>query len=280
MDDIARFNSERWNALAAANVQFSRPWLDLDEATARGRVDQLGLLGDVRGKDVLCLAGSGGQQSAAFGLLGANVTVYDLSDEMLARDREMAEHYHLDTVTVQGDARDMTALDTDAFDVVWQAHCLSFISDLGAMYDGVARVLRPGGAYHMSAWNPVAYGADERWTGQGYLLRDGYAEGAEAVCGDGFWDIGYEDGTTARVRGPREFRHTLTAMMNGLIERGFVFLDVHEEPHGHADAQPGTWDHFCSVVPPWLVIWATHRPDLAGQAPRRCLGHAGPPCSL
>ena len=47
-----------------------------------------------------------------------------------------------------------------------------------------------------------------------------------------------------------------------VIERGFVFLDVHEEPHGQADAKPGSWEHFCSIVPPWLCISATLRPDM------------------
>jgi len=45
MDELSRHNRDRWNALAEAGVTFSRPWLDLDEADARQRVDPLGLLG-------------------------------------------------------------------------------------------------------------------------------------------------------------------------------------------------------------------------------------------
>ena len=63
-------------------------------------------------------------------------------------------------------------------------------------------------------------------------------------------------------RGPREFRHTLTAILNGLIRRGFFLLDVHEEPHGDADAEPGSWEHFCSIAPPWLIVWAALRPEI------------------
>jgi len=266
VDELARHNRQRWNELAAAGVQYSQPWLDLDESKAREQVDPLGLLGDLKGRPVLCLAGGGGQQSAAFGLLGASVTVFDLSDEMLARDRSAARHYGLDIATIQGDVRDMSTFQADRFDVVWQAHSLSFIPDISALFDGVVRVLRSGGIYHLSAWNPLAYGADERWTGEGYLLPERYVEGAEAVCGDGHWDITDADGNAKRVPGPREFRHTLTATLNGLICRGFVLLDVHEEPHGRADAEPGSWDHFCSVAPPWLVIWAGLRPDLVEKA--------------
>lgn len=37
MDDLGRFNKERWNALAEANVPCSRPWLDLPAESARMR---------------------------------------------------------------------------------------------------------------------------------------------------------------------------------------------------------------------------------------------------
>jgi len=256
VDEISRTNRRRWNDLAAAGVEYSRPWLDLDAAEATRRVDPLGLLGDLTGRAVLCLAGGGGQQSAAFGLLGAEVTVFDLSDEMLARDVSAAAHYGLEIETIQGDVADMSALETGRFDVVWQAHSLSFIRDLDALFDGVVRVLRSPGIYHVCGWNPLACGADERWTGKGYLLQDGYVEGAEAVCGDGYWDLTDTDGRARRVLGPHEFRHTLTAWINGLIRRGFRLVDVHEEPHGSSDAEPGSWEHFCSVAPPWLVVWA------------------------
>lgn len=43
-----------------------------------------GLLADIDGKDVLCLASGGGQQSAVFSLLGAKVTVVD---------QEMTDYY-------------------------------------------------------------------------------------------------------------------------------------------------------------------------------------------
>ena len=88
MDDIARYNKERWEELARANVGFSRPYLDLDLTSAREAVDPEGMIDTFAGKDVLCLAGGGGQQSAAFALLGAKVTVLDLCETQLERDRE------------------------------------------------------------------------------------------------------------------------------------------------------------------------------------------------
>jgi hypothetical protein len=63
-DDVARYKKERWEALARARVPYSRPVLDLDADAAREMVDPFGLIGQFESKDVLCLAGGGGQQSA------------------------------------------------------------------------------------------------------------------------------------------------------------------------------------------------------------------------
>lgn len=60
MDEIARYNKERWKVLVEADALFTRPALGLDAASARERVDPEGRLGSVAGKDVLCLASGGG----------------------------------------------------------------------------------------------------------------------------------------------------------------------------------------------------------------------------
>ena len=90
MDELSDYNKERWEALVRANVEWSRAFLDLDEGKARKILDPHGLLGEPAGKRVLCLGGGGGQQSAAFGLLGAQVTAFDLAENQLERDRLVA----------------------------------------------------------------------------------------------------------------------------------------------------------------------------------------------
>ena len=67
VDELAKHNRDRWHELAAAGVQYSLPWVDLNELTARQRVDPLGLLGDLKGQRVLCLATGGGVRPAGRG---------------------------------------------------------------------------------------------------------------------------------------------------------------------------------------------------------------------
>jgi 2-polyprenyl-3-methyl-5-hydroxy-6-metoxy-1,4-benzoquinol methylase len=75
--------------------------LSLDPFSARHMIDPEGRLGNVASKDVLCLACGGGQQSIAFALLNANVTVFDLSEGQLNRDREAADRFNVDIKIVQ-----------------------------------------------------------------------------------------------------------------------------------------------------------------------------------
>ena len=59
------------------------------------------------------------------------------------------------------------------------------------------------------------------------------------------------------MRAPREFRHTLSTLVNGLIAERLTLLAVYEaEPGDRPDPEPGTWTHFMRVVVPWLTFWA------------------------
>lgn len=266
LDDIATFNRERWNALVEAGIVYSRPFLDLDEQSARAEVDPYGFLGDVTGKEVLCLASGGGQQSACFAFLGANVTVFDLSDAQLANDRQAAAHYDFSIRTIQGDMRDLSCFADDSFDIVWHAYSINFVPDARPVLHEAARVARPGAFYRIHFGNPFFAGMEETdWTGNGYALRQPYLDGAELIFSDPHWDIYAEDGTTKRVIGPHEYRHTLSTLINTLAEQGFIILGTWEELTNDPNAQPGTWEHFKFIAPPWLTIWAWYRPDVRGR---------------
>ena len=260
MDDLTRYNQARWEALAQANVEYSRPMLNLTAETARAEVDPYGVMGEVRGKDVLCLASGGGQQSAAFALLGAQVTVLDFSATQLERDRQALAHYGLQGRLIQGDMRDLSQFGADAFDVVWHAFSINFVPDSGQVFDQVTRVLRAGGLYRMQWHNPFMIDlSNYQEAVQGYVLRRPYADG-EIQFEEAQWEFETEDGTVQRVEGPREFNHTLSTVISGLIGRGFVIMGLWEELTRDPQAAPGTWEHVKAVAPPWLTVWTRYQP--------------------
>lgn len=268
MDDIARYNQARWNELVAANILYSRPWLDLDVAEARRRIDPMGLLTEVAAQDVLCLASGGGQQSAAFALLGAHVTVFDFSEAQLQRDRQAAAHYQTPVKLIQGDMRDLSPFGSASFDVVWQAYSINFVPSPLPVFQEVARVLRVGGFYRLMCQNPFVAGLNEAdWNGRGYPITRPYLDGAELQFKDPDWVIEYNNGAQRRVAGPKEFRHTLSLTINGLVKHGFVIRGLWEETTEEPDPPPGSWEHFKLIAPPWLTIWTTYQPNVQINEP-------------
>ena len=259
MDEIAQYNIDRWRALNEVNALFTRPALHLDLQTAQEKVDPERHFGDLTGKRVLCLASGGGQQSVAFALLGAQVTVTDLSAEQLQRDQEAAAHYGFEIATVQADMRDLSHLPAGDFDLVWQPYSINFVPDVREVFAQVAQRLRAGGSYYVVCANPLTVGLGAQdWDGHGYPLREPYVSGAKFLSRDAEW----VHDTDRVIQPPQEFRHTLGDMLNGLVEQNFVLTHFSDRRDFSPDpsAEPGSWDHFTAITPPWFAFWADYRP--------------------
>src|SRR5215204_386371 len=221
MDETTNFNKSRWEALAKANVSFSRPWSQLDRYSARNILDPLGLLSDVKGKNVLCLASGGGQQSVAFALLGADVTVFDFSETQLERDQSAAADYNVQIKTVIGDMRDLSVFDPQHFDIVWQPPSINYVGECGKVIEEVSRVLKKDGFYHLEFANPLTIAIDERsWDGHGYPLKQQYIDGEEIIPDNPEWEIWDSDGRCKMIKAPKQYRHTFSRIINSTINCG------------------------------------------------------------
>jgi len=266
-DSLAEYNRQRWNELAQADIEFSRPLLNLDPATARQFLDPDSVMGDIARKRVLCLASGGGQQSIAFAILDAQVTVFDLSDTMLERDRETAAQYKaqykIDIGIEEGDMRDLSRFGDSSFDLVYHAYSINFVPDVQPVLQEVARILRPQGLYRIQWHNPFTQTVDEStWNGHGYLLGYTYEDGREMSELFPDWEVESGDNTVHKVRSPKSFVHTLGKMINTLSALGFAILHCSEDTGAGADMTPGSWDHYMAVTAPWITLWSAYRPDL------------------
>ena len=251
-DDIARTNEAWWSMQPDTVVS---AWLELDhgevERYAQGavfpdchilhQVYPQHLLRDVAGKRVLCLASGGGQQSAVFGMLGAEVTVLDLTERQLERDRAAAARYGYDVRTVRGDMRDLSMFAPESFDLVFQAASIFFVPQVREVYAQVNRVLSHNGVYRVGHINPATQVVDpSSWDGSGYRIRHPYASGRVD-----------ESGPTM------EYRHLLSDIFNGLIEAGFMIRGVCEAPchlGGDRNAQPGSEAHMHGYVQRYFCV--------------------------
>jgi len=253
MDQISNTNRERWNALANANVEYSQPFLDFTLEKARAYICRYDIIKEVAGRNVLCLAGGGGQDSVAFGLLGARVTVLDLADVQLERDRAGAAHHNLQVQTIQGDMRDLSIFSNDTFDIVWQPYSVNFVPSVDSVYQEVARVLKTDGIYYMGFANPFVQSVDDgAWDGTAYPLCRPYIDGEEVSQYFPHWDVWQEDETMVKIDSPHEFRHTLSKVLNTMVKNFFILLHLQEYIEKEENPKPGTWAHFTQVAPPWF----------------------------
>ncbi len=239
-DDITVANRAHWEAEVAQKGGFTRPWLDLNRADIRkyaeGALEPIPdslyqmypafLLKDVAAQDVLCLAAGGGQQSAVFGLLGANVTVIDFSEGQLTGDTAAAAHYDYPIKTICANIRDLSAIPDATFDLVYQGPSMSWVPSVQEVYRGVSRILRPGGRYRVDFGNPAMHFL--QWDGQHYRITAPYTER--------FY---------RHASGAYDFRHSLSDIFNGLLEHRFRIAHVAERSWTPPDvtAAPGSWAH-------------------------------------
>jgi len=55
-------------------------------------------------------------------------------------------------------------------------------------------------------------------------------------------------------RRPRDFNHTLSTVINGLIGRGFSITGLWELGALDHNAAPGSWEHMQSIMPQYLMV--------------------------
>ncbi|MEC9443178.1 MAG: class I SAM-dependent methyltransferase [Myxococcota bacterium] len=172
--DIADHNRKAWNGYVASGNKWTKPFSPAQIENARaGDLSDVVLTpnksipmewygdGGVRGKQLLCLAGGGGQQGPMFAAAGAHVTVYDMSDGQLGQDRFVAEREGLEITTVQGDMRDLGVFEDASFDLIFHPCSNGFVPEILSVWKEAYRVLRSGGALLSGFVNPAIFTYDE-----------------------------------------------------------------------------------------------------------------------
>lgn len=263
-----RTSDKKWDRIASSGAPCSLPNYELTELIIRKDLDPENLLGDLKAKKVLCLASGGGQQSVGFGMLGAEVTVVDISANQLKLDEDAAKRLALNVKTLKTDMRDLSALESDYFDVVYQPYSINYVRSVDGVFDEVSRVLKKQGVYYLSFHNPFVHGSwkdgmkgsrwrkKELWRGVGYPIKTEYKEGVLIKTDDPHWNFVDIKGFAKKVRAPQEYKHTLSSIFNGLLARGFKIVKVSEYTDGNIESEPGTWDHYVACATPWLFVWA------------------------
>ncbi|WP_025318651.1 class I SAM-dependent methyltransferase [Granulibacter bethesdensis] len=226
-DNIVAYNQAAWDNLAAQDCEWSRPASPQTIAAALQGDWSVRLipadmpedwLGQVAGRNILCLASAGGQQAPILAAAGANVTVLDASEGQLEQDRRVAARDGLALSTIQGDMRDLSAFSDESFDVIFHPISNLYVPDVRPVWKECYRTLRKGGRLLASFYNPVVFVGDRdpQWREQG-LIRPmhmiPYADTQDMEPGQ--LDAKVERGETL------VFGHSLTDQIGGQTEAGF-----------------------------------------------------------
>ncbi len=164
-------------------------------------------LGDLHGKRVLCLAGAGGLQAPMLACAGAEVTVIDLSQRMLDKDRALAAREGLDIRIEHGNMCDLSRFPDASFDLVFNPPSLCYVPDVMPVFREVHRVLREGGTFIMSSMSPLAYICDWDSELQCYKAVNRLPYSAQEHDDQGDWV---------------EYGHTMESYLGGQIAAGFA----------------------------------------------------------
>jgi len=189
---------------------------ELDLPMGIGRTVPREWVGDLTGKKVLCLAGAGGLQAPLLAAAGAEVTVLDLSEKMLEKDRLMAARYGLHIEIEHGNMTDLSRFEDESFDCVFNPASLFYVPSVLPVFRECGRVLKKGGSLFLAAPNPINYVCDYVPEGGYYkaVNRMPYAASEHADQGD--WV---------------EFGHTLEDYLGGQIACGLMITGFIEDQH-------------------------------------------------
>lgn len=238
--------------MVTAGSRFARVATDEECNRPLETLDGRGWLpASVRGLEVLCLAAGGGWQSVLYAIAGANVTVVDLSSEMLRQDLQEARRRNLSVRVFEGSMHDLGMLTDEAFDIVHQPVSTCYVPDVTAVYREVARVLRDGGLYISQHKQPTCLQIVERDAHDRYVVGVRYYHsGPLPPVGD----------TSYREPGAVEFLHRWENLAGGLCRAGFVIEDLREPCRADPRAAPGHFGHRGQFVPPYVRIKARRLP--------------------
>jgi SAM-dependent methyltransferase len=233
--DIRSYNRDAWNReVEGGESRWTQPVSP--EVIAQAREGEFSILltenipvpgrwfPPLAGADVLCLASGGGQQGPVLAAAGARVTVFDNSPAQLKQDQLVAERESLSLRTMEGDAADLSMFADESFDIVFNPVSTVFMPDVRAVWSECYRVLRPGGILMTGSMNPVHYIFDL------YKADEGILEVAHSIPYSDLKSIPKEELEEHMAKGlPIEFGHSLTDLIGGQCDAGFVITDMYED---------------------------------------------------
>lgn len=236
-----------WEEYASAYQDDCQIPIDIHYGPSCPNEDEIGLLGDLQGKDVLEIGCGGGQCAIAFALRGARAIGLDISETQLEFARALAVENGVEVTFRQHDVRDLAPITDASQDIVFSAFALQFIEDKTGVFQEVHRVLRPGGALAFSVEHPVFHKIDP--------------ESLKVV--HSYHDISPLRDTRGKHGAVTTYRHNFSSLFAALVDAGLVVQTILEpDARIRHDYDPWFGKRGCyypeilDVMPPTVIFKA------------------------
>ena len=241
MRDYSRQNKEAWEYSAyefwtrTAGTPAERAEKDVENPEGMLR-RYAGYFDSYRGVRIANICGSCGKKAIPLALLGAEVTVFDISEDNRRYAMETAEAAR---VSIGYEVGDVLEIDLEkyggSFDVVFmEGGILHYFHDIDEFMRMMYSLLKPGGKMICSDFHPFTKINDSLKLGNpvmSYFSTEVFeAEMAHARF--------YDDEIRSRMPRCRLRKYTVSEIINGMIRNGFRLERFDEHPAWENDSLP------------------------------------------
>ncbi|MCA1054129.1 class I SAM-dependent methyltransferase [Rossellomorea aquimaris] len=189
----------------------------------------LPFMGNVKGKKIVNLLGSKGNKAVSFALLGADVTVVDLSSENQRYATQLADAASVHIHYIISDVLDIPTehQPTDMDFVLLEVGVLHYFVDLPPLFEMICRSLKPGGKLILRDYHPMVSKLlsveDDSMVAKGNYFDEGMKEVDVA------YSILLPEGEREALTKNRIRRWTLGEIITSIAKAGLKVESLEEE---------------------------------------------------
>lgn len=223
--DYVSFNAETWDNINECLVNKTTAISHEDYIAAKNGALKVSLAGikevpkewfpTLKGAKVLALACGGGQQCPVFAAQGAEVTVTDISNSQLAKEKYVSQREGYDIHMIKADLSNPFPFEDNSFDIIFNPISNCYIGDIIPMWSECSRVIKTGGVLMMAFVKEEHFMFDPDFKNEDFLIS------RHPLPFNPLKDLSEAQLKEKRnAQMPLAFSHTLTEQIGGLIKAG------------------------------------------------------------
>ena len=229
--NVTEYNKQVWDRYVANKMRWTIPVSKDDIDKAKNGIWNIVLtptkpvphnwFPDLVGLKILGLASGGGQQGPILAALGAEVTIFDNSENQLNQDRKLSKEFNLNIKTVQGDMKDLSVFADKSFDLVFNPCSVVFVDSLKPVWKECFRVLKTTGTLMTGLINPLTFQFDQDINPLQLIYTQPYSD-LHSLPKERLDDL-------VKNHEALEFGHSLTEQIGEQLGAGFLLTDFYED---------------------------------------------------